>query len=410
MADPEILARIDAWLADGLIDEPTAARLRAAETQLPATPDGPPRHAGAVSPFGPTITVAETFGYLGTAFLLAAWHTLVLVGSADPTSDTARRLFDSLVPAIAFAVGGFALMTRGARLRRAAGVAFAVSTAHVATVAWFALDAATPGIGNELHLVLAAAAAAVVAAVYRAACPGILTQASLLVALVGLGAMVLGWADLLFPVAPASETGPAEGYPNQFRDPAAALLRVVLTAAFWIAWAVGVGILGRLEARAPHRAGDGPTAEAADRRAWVTRLAAGLAAVAGTASAVAQVNGYGPHGSIRSIEPWVGDLAVLAVSGVLLVLAFRNAAAYLAPAALGVLYALTDLNATYVAAETGTGTALLVEGVILLAVGAAAEQARRRLHRSAARRAPDLSQHHQGGTPAPPDATTPPSV
>lgn len=408
MADPAVLTRIDTWLADGLIDEPTADRLRAAEASRAAAPvpREPRRLLGAASAFGPPITVAEMFGYLGTGFLLAAWHALVLTGVPD--ADTARRVFDSLVPAIAFALGGLALQARGERMRRAAGVAFAVSTAHVATTMWFALDAAAPDMGSELQLVIAAGAGTAAAAAYRFRHAALLTQGSLLAALTVLGMAVLGWADQWFPVSPPPAMQSADIiYSEQYRDASMAILRVVLTAAFWLVWAVGIGILGRLEARAAHRAGDRAAAEAADRRASLTRLAAGLTAVAGTASAVAQTNGFGPGGSIRSIEPWVGDLAVLAVSAVLFVLAFRNAGAYLVPAALGVLYALTDLNATYVAAETGVGTALLVEGLILLAVGVAAEQARRRLHRAPGRAVADQPPPGSGvGPTAPPDPTS----
>jgi len=100
-----------------------------------------------------------------------------------------------------------------------------------------------------------------------------------------------------------------------------------------------------------------------------------MTAVLGTLNAVGQGNGFD-----RVIPVWLGDLAVLAVALVLIVIAFRrNATAYLVPAAIGVIGALSDLNATYVADRTGVGVALLLEGLILIGVGFVADRLRRRL-------------------------------
>ena len=75
-------------------------------------------------------------------------------------------------------------------------------------------------------------------------------------------------------------------------------------------------------------------------------------------------------------------VALLAISGVFGVLAQRTrSGAFVYPAALGVLIALTNLNAAYVADESGLGLALLLEGAALIVVGVLAERARRLLVR-----------------------------
>jgi hypothetical protein len=70
MANDEVLQRIAAWEAAGLINADTAQRLRAAE----AAADVPPGTPAAAMPaqavssfFGPIPTIAELFGYVGAA-------------------------------------------------------------------------------------------------------------------------------------------------------------------------------------------------------------------------------------------------------------------------------------------------------------------------------------------------------
>jgi hypothetical protein len=410
MSDAAVLSRIEAWESSGLIDAPTAARLREAELarggREAAAGAGPPQARGSIaSAFGPSVTVAEMFGYLGAAFLLAAWHALVLTGSNGAADETARSVVDSLIPAIVFTLGGLLLAARdNDRLRRAAGVAFAAATVHVGMTAWFMVQAAAPGIGGEARLVIATAVGVAAAVAFRVVRPALLTQATLVGALIALASALLGWANLLFPVSGLQD---APGF--QERDPAVAALRAVLTAVWWILWAVAIALLGRREAATARRAGATPAGHAAARRATLTRFVAGMVVVAGTASAVSQSNGYADDGVVRSVEPWPGDLAVVVVSLVLLWLALRNAAAYLVPAAIGVIYVLTDLNATYVAPESGVGTALLVEGLILLGVGLAADRLRRRLHPALSEASPEGPSSAAASGEAPPPVDGPPA-
>jgi hypothetical protein len=71
---------------------------------------------------------------------------------------------------------------------------------------------------------------------------------------------------------------------------------------------------------------------------------------------------------------------MLILSGILLERAFRrDATSFMYAAALGLIVALTDLNVSYLSA--GTEIALFLEGVILLAVGFAANALRGRVGR-----------------------------
>ena len=72
--------------------------------------------------------------------------------------------------------------------------------------------------------------------------------------------------------------------------------------------------------------------------------------------------------------------AVLVLSAVLVERAFRrDATSFIYAAALGLILALTDLNLSYL--SSNTEVALLIEGLILLAVGVAADRLRRRIGR-----------------------------
>jgi hypothetical protein len=57
----------------------------------------------------------------------------------------------------------------------------------------------------------------------------------------------------------------------------------------------------------------------------------------------------------------------------------RDATSFIYAAALGLLIALTDFNVTYL--SNSTEVALLIEGLILLAVGVVADRLRRRIGR-----------------------------
>jgi hypothetical protein len=152
-----------------------------------------------------------------------------------------------------------------------------------------------------------------------------------------------------------------------------------MTMAWWLAWAVGLGLLARFEWRIGDDAppSSNPGEEARARRGRVTRLIAGLTAIfAVTAGAMVS----GSEG--RALPAWLGDLAIFSVSGILLAIAIRfGTLAYLLPAALGLIVALTDLNSAYVVERTGIGAALVVEGLILIGTGLVAERLRRAMAR-----------------------------
>jgi hypothetical protein len=199
----------------------------------------------------------------------------------------------------------------------------------------------------------------------------VLTQLVLLGSLVGLASSLLAWLGTTF----FPQSGFTDFEPQPI-DPGIAQLRVMATLAWWILWAAGFGFLALLEAR---RAASPSASESehanAHARANFTRFVAGMTAVLGTLNAVQQRNPFD-----RVIPVWLGDLAVISVALVFIVIAFRrNATAYLVPAAIGVIAALSDLNATYVAGSTGVGVALLLEGMILIGVGFVADRLRRRL-------------------------------
>jgi len=381
MVDLAILARIETWVADGLIDELTAARLRAAESaraDAPIIRTAPSPVAGATSftaVFGPGLAIVEMFGYLGAAFLLAAWHTFVLTGASDE-GRAARQVFDTLMPAIVFTLLGLWLGRGSARLGRAAGVAFAVATFHIGAAVWLAIDAFAPRAERELVLIVACGATAMAAVAFRRQHPALLTQASLIAALWALAASIVAYAQHAF-LSPAVPTGDTYGQP--LHDPAVMALAAIATAAAWILVAVGVGVIGLGEAHAARRARDEEAAAAARRRAAITRLGAGMIAVIGVSTGVWLQNGWNEHGSIRAVPAFAGDGVLIVVSLALVWLAIRGRSIYLYPAALGLVIALTDLNAQYVAPEAGAALALLLEGLILLGVGFAADRLRRRM-------------------------------
>lgn len=387
MPDQRVLDRITAWQAAGLIDGVTADRLRIAEASTgpdAATTDaeghgpggleetGRPSVIGSV--FGPSPTVSEVFAYLGAGFVVAAWHVLVSSwrptiytnDSFGPTPDYLRIALEWGVPIVVLAVIGWVLARSGERQRRAAGVLFAVATIHV----YGAVGQLAQDVGDyRLPGVLAAAGATVAAALFRLRHAGLVTQATLIAAFVGLAGTALPWLEVQVFGQPLYRYGAPVGDP---------MVRQLLGAAWWIGAAIVLGLLAWREARsaaAPDRPGD--ERAAGRRRADLTRFAAGMTAVGGAASALA----FGDRFTPGVLEPWIGDLVVLGISAVLLALAARAAPAYLYPAALGVIVALTSLNTVYVAEQTGVGIALLLEGLILLGAGFAADRVRRRLTR-----------------------------
>jgi hypothetical protein len=378
MGDARVLERIEAWEAIGLIDHETADRLRSAERAAPGLElPGPARGPSVVAAFfGPAVTVAELFAYIGAAFVLAAWHTILAAyafrdsGSGVSGPVIAFLLAQYAIPAIVFSIAGLFATGGSDRQRRFAGVAFGFATWHIFQTVQVGLQPSQGILQNGLNWdpagALAAVAAVVAALVYRRVHPAVLTQITLL------GAVAfLAWR--LLQVVDGQWYGPSVGILGSV-DPALAGARAGLMIVWWLAAALLFGLVARYERRRAAAAPDLGEGAAA-RRATVSAWAAGLTAIAGTATAVMQ-----PSDNGRAIEPWLGDVAILVVAFLLLAIAFRRGAgAYLYPGALGLIVALTDLNSRYVAEQVGIGVALLVEGVILLGAGLFAERLRRRL-------------------------------
>ena len=364
-----VLARIAAWEAAGLIDAATAERLRVAEADEPAEADGAAaapaaRPTGVSSFFGPAVSLVEAFSYLGAAFVLAAWFALIgrISGQAAGATRDWLLVAGLAVPAAVFFVIGLVLHGRSARLSRAAGVAFLVSIGFVAS--GVAINAEI--VADGAVTVLAGAVAGLLAAMaYRWYHPSVLTEFALLVTITGVVQALLG---LL-----AERLDPASGvFGGTFG--AFGVRGAVISAAAWLACAVLIGLIALLESRSG--------SAAAGRRAGLARFWAGLVAIAGVATALMRTE-YDGAGYQRVIEPLIADVIVLAVSAVLIERAFRReSAAYVLAAALGVVVALTDFNATYVAPTSGIEVALLVEGLLLIGIALGAERIRRRVRDS----------------------------
>jgi len=387
---------IAAWEAAGLIDRETADRLRAAsESEVRKTPatgtSAHPRSAAAAL-FGPSVTISEVFAYLGGAFLLAAW-TSFMSRSDGPNGDPGVVLGAmALLAAGVLGVFGLRLMDGGERASRASGVAFLLVSTYVATAA--AAFGNVAGLDWPALGVITSAAGLATAIALRVVHPAVLTQVGVLAWLSGLGVSALALLQVtLFPEDLSPDTGlPTSTGP----DP---LLLVVATAAFWLATAVGIALVGLREARIADRDADA----GAGRRAAISRFWAGIVAVLGLSQAISRstfTNGeYG-----RVVEPWIGDLALVVLSAILVERAFRrDATSFIYAAALGLMIALTDFNLTYLSGSTEV--ALLIEGLILLAVGVVADRLRRRIGRGDAPK-PDASDVE----PAPPGAEPLPAV
>ena len=372
MSDPG--EHIAAWEAAGLIDRATADRLRAAATDAPPplrdTHDADPtiqRRSAAAAMFGPSVTISEVFSYLGGAFLLAAWSSFMSRAAGGQNDPELALGAMALVAAVVLV--GFGLRMRGGseRTSRAAGVAFLLAATYVGgAVTAFAIFAGLdwPAIG-----VIGSGAALATAVALRVIHPSVLTQVGVLTWVTAFSVAILQFLQVtIFPEDFSNETG----LPNLTGpDP---MILVLASAAWWLTTAVIIGLVGLREARSgEHDHDPGPA-----RRAAVSRFWAGLTAVIGLATAVSRsiYLGNGEYG--RVLEPWVGDLALLVLSAVLIERAFRrDATAYIYAAAIGLIVALTDFNVSYL--SDSTEVALLIEGLILLGVGVAADRLRRRV-------------------------------
>jgi hypothetical protein len=369
MAVSIVTERIDAWQAAGLIDSPTADRLRADDAarvlaldstpaagrsvDTPGQPDEVRRPSALASAFGPGVTIAEIFGYLGGVFLLASWVSLV--GLGDSGTWTAIGLGIA-----AAAIGGLALLVRrrSARFGRAAGVGFFVSVDLVGCAVFLLLE--DTGLGWQIAAMTGAATALGLATVYRTIHPGLLTQSAVVLGIVALAGASMGWLELqLFGESPTLEAADTP------------LLRPVLVAVGWAVTGLLLGLLGQAESRSERPGAAG--------RAALTRFAAGMTLVLGISTALFTSGPTADGGWDRLIPAVIGDAILVGVSLILLERAARrSASAFVYPAALGIIIAATDLNATYLAASS-PWFALLVEGAILLGAGLIADRFRRRI-------------------------------
>jgi hypothetical protein len=377
----QVLDRIAAWEAAGLIDPETAARLRHAEADRPPEPSATagslrqpyPADASArrgpsslASIFGPGVTIGEMFAYLGGAVQLRAYETFVIrLGGSGDNSEVPIAVGATLA-AIALGVAGMLLTNGDARRRRAAGVMFALAVAHVGAAG--ASMAAAANIEWPAAGAIGAVVATLSAIGFRVIHPSLLTQVALLAGMTSFAGLFLSWLERLVVPQPSF---------NDVGDPIAVggpdpVVLVVVSAAWWLALAVIVGVIGLREAR---------TAEkdpAAGRRASLTRLWAGLVAVIGLATSVTRSGPLSDGTYGRILEPWVGDLAILVLAAILVERAFRrDASTFVYAAALALMIALSDFNFAYLSSSTEVG--LLIEGVILLGAGFGAARLRRRL-------------------------------
>jgi hypothetical protein len=372
----EIVERIDAWESAGLIDSQTAARLRAAETSTaPAAGSRASSGArtmltGAGTAFGPSASIAEMFAYLGSAFVIAAYSTfLARIAGESQDRDAIFAGGSALLTVVVMLIAAW-LAGRDERSRRGAGVLFLVAVIGAGVTANFLTKViGWPwGAGPELFV---AGAALIVAVVGRSLLPALATHLGLLGAMTFFGATIL---DVVKRAIEGRLVDPVGGYdPNYVPPRADVVTDVLLPAVGWLILAFVIGVIGLAEARR--------ATPAAHARAGFSRFWAGMVAVVGTWSAVSVTGYVGADTWDRILEPWIGDLILGLVVVVLVDRAIRrDAAAYIVPAAFGLIAALTDLNFRYLTNSTELG--LLVEGAILLAVGFAADRIRRRLGRT----------------------------
>jgi hypothetical protein len=258
-----------------------------------------------------------------------------------------------------FAIG-YRLRGGDERRRRAAGVAFLLASIHAGVAGGFAAEVA--GLDWPVSGIVAAGSALAVAGQTRYLHPGLLTQTAVLGSITSLAGAILVWFEQTLLPPPVFDSGGAVTATGP--DP---ILLILGSAVWWLATALIIGLIGLREAG---QVGRDPTAS---RRAGLTRLWAGLVAVAGLASAVTRTDVLPDGGYGRVIEPWIGELAILVLAAILIERAFRrDDSAFVYPAALGVIIALTDFNVSYLA--DGPEVGLFVEGLILLAVGFSAQR------------------------------------
>jgi hypothetical protein len=378
----DVIERIAGWQDAGLIDVATADRLRAAEAArdpdtsptvveraAPARASEAGRARGPGSFFGPTPTITEMFVYLGGAFFIAAYSAFLARIAGTANRDAIMTAGSLLGTGVLVALGLW-LAGGDARRRRAGGVLLLVAVNAAAVTAGFLFQLLGWSSGSVMTAVIALVAL-VVAIFARRMVPAVTTQVGLLGGVTVFGATLMAVIrDLLDgTINGVPTTGAIESFQPRIGDVGR---DVLLPALGWGAIAVIVGLIGLAEGRSGRAA--------AQHRAGITRLWAGLVAVGGVAAAVTTTGFRGADDYGRVLEPWIADLVILAVAAVIVERAFRrDAAAFVIPAAIGLVTALTDFNFSYLADSTDVG--LVSEGVILLGVGYAADRLRRRLGR-----------------------------
>src|SRR5205823_147778 len=111
--------------------------------------------------------------------------------------------------------------------------------------------------------VVIAAAAVGLAIVLRRLHPAVLTQFALVASLTSLAWTLLVWLDgVVYPPVLNSY----DSYEQPSLGAGTALLRLVVTGGWWLAWAVGLGVIGLFESRRAERASGMSEGAAASRR------------------------------------------------------------------------------------------------------------------------------------------------
>jgi hypothetical protein len=365
------------WEAAGLIDHETADRLRAgsldeAATEGPSTATVIVREVATTRPigaagswFGPGVTIAEVFAYLGVGFLVGAYNA-ALAKAASGVDSTMILAVGWIIGAVILIVIGAAIRTIDARSSRGAGVLLLAGLGFAAT--GFTAFAQAQAVDWTTSTVIVGVSASLVGLGLRRLHPAVLTQVSLLWAMTATAAAGIVWVEATYFPSTDIGVGPTTNGP----DP---LLLVLGSAAWWLVVAVALALIGLREGRAARRTDDAT----AGRRAAVSRFWAGFVAVVGLTSAVT-MSRYEPltYEYVRTLAPWIGDLGLLILAVVLIERAFRrDATSFIYAAALGLIIALTDFNVSYL--SNSTEGALLIEGLILLGVGFAADRLRRQV-------------------------------
>jgi hypothetical protein len=350
------------WQAAGLIDDATAGRIRAFESSAPSATAMERAESPFNAMFGPSLTIGEVFSYLGAFFVLAASDAfLVRLAGPAPSSDWALVIGTAIQTAVLLAIG-LRLRSGDRRRSRAAGLMFLTATVHAGVTGGLAADAV--GLEWPVSGVVGSLAALLVGVGTRVIHPSLLTQAAVLGAVTSLAATLLAWLQqIFFPQPDFSGLEPVVTGPGP-------TVEVFAEAAWWLATALILGLIGLREAA---RADED---EGASRRAGVSRFWAGMVAVVGFTTAITRSAPLASGEYDRVIEPWIADLAILVLALILVQRAFRrDDSAFVYPAALAMIIALTDFNVSYLGGATEVG--LLVEGLILLAVGFGAQRIRR---------------------------------